>query len=62
FAQLAKLSPQGTVHLNTLCSAINVLRRCPPEPILAELSLDWRYVGVGNGYYALDERALSQER
>ncbi len=62
FVDLAKLSPQGTVHFNTLCSAINVLRRCPPEPILAELSLDWRYVGVGNGYYALDERATSQER
>lgn len=62
FVQLAKLSPQGTVHLNTLYSAVNVLRRCPPEPILAELSLDWRYVGVGDGYYALDERAISQER
>ncbi len=62
FAALAKLSPQGTVHFNTLWSAINVLRRCPPEPILAELSLDWRYVGVGNGYFALDERATSQER
>jgi hypothetical protein len=56
FAELAKLSPQGTVHFNTLYTAINVVRRCPPEPILAELSLDWRYVGVGSGYYAMDER------
>jgi hypothetical protein len=56
FGELAKLSPQGTVHFNTLYTAINVLRRCPPEPILAELSLDWRYVGVGSGYYAMDER------
>lgn len=56
FPGLAKLSPQGTVHFNTLYTAVNVLRRCPPEPILAELSLDWRYVGVGNGYYAMDER------
>ncbi|MGI6208951.1 MAG: hypothetical protein ACOYEW_12170 [Anaerolineae bacterium] len=62
FGELAKLSPQGTVHLNTLYSAVNVLRRCPPEPILAELSLDWRYVGVGGGYYAMDERATTQER
>lgn len=56
FVELAKLSPQGTVHFNTLYTAINVIRRCPPEPILAELSLDWRYVGVGSGYYAMDER------
>ena len=58
FSELAKLSPQGTVHFNTLYTAINVLRRCPPEPILAELSLDWRYVGVGSGYYAMDERVV----
>ena len=56
FPELAKLSPQGSVHFNTLYTAVNVLRRCPPEPILAELSLDWRYVGVGSGYYAMDER------
>ncbi|NPV07182.1 MAG: hypothetical protein HPY83_04355 [Anaerolineae bacterium] len=62
FGELAKLSPQGTVHFNTLYSAVNVLRRCPPEPILAELSLDWRYVAVGSGYFAMDERAASQER
>jgi len=62
FRELAKLSPQGTVHFNTLYSAVNVLRRCPPEPILAELSLDWRYIAVGSGYYALDERATTQER
>jgi len=56
FSELAKLTPQGTVHFNTLYTAINVLRRCPPEPILAELALDWRYIGVGSGYYAMDER------
>lgn len=56
FGQLAQLSPQGTVHFNTLYTAVNVIRRCPPEPLLAELALDWRYVVVGNGFFAMDER------
>jgi len=59
FPELAKLSPQGTVHVNTLYTAVNVLRRTPPEPILAELTLDWRYVAVGSGYYAADVQVES---
>ncbi len=44
---LAPLSPQGTVHLKTLYSAVNVLRRCPPGPLMTTLvsSRDFDYVG-----------------
>jgi hypothetical protein len=55
FLELAKLNPSGTVHAKTLYSAVNVVRRCPPAPIFAELTINpfylrvedaqWRYVG-----------------
>jgi hypothetical protein len=55
FLELAKLNPQGTVHAKTLYSAVNVVRRCPPAPIFAELvgnlafssmgDANWRYIG-----------------
>ncbi len=40
FTELAGLS--GTVHAKTVYSAVNVLRRCTPEPIFALLATDKR--------------------
>lgn len=53
FPELAKLSPQGTVHAATLYSAVNVLMRTPPGPLLAELVVDSAYVPVGDNYWVL---------
>jgi len=53
FPELAKLSPQGTVHAKTLYSAINVVRRCPPGPIFAELGTQDRFNSVGSGYWTM---------
>ncbi len=50
---LAKLSPQGNVHAKTVYSALNLLRRCPPGPVLAALSDTSRYRKAGDNYYAL---------
>jgi len=36
--ELSKLNPQGHVHAIELYAAINVIRRCPPGPILAILA------------------------
>lgn len=36
--ELAKLNPQAHVHATELYAAINIIRRCPPEPILALLA------------------------
>jgi len=55
FPELAKLSPQGTVHFRTLYSAINIERRCPPGPILAELATRPCFIPVGDGYWIYDE-------
>ena len=53
FPELAKLSPQGTVHAATLYSAINVAMRTPPGPLLAELVVSDTYAPVGDNYWVL---------
>lgn len=53
--ELARLNPQGTVHTKTIYSAVNMLRRCPPGPILAELISRPAFVPVGGGYWRFDE-------
>jgi hypothetical protein len=53
FPELAKLSPQGTVHAATLYSAVNVAMRTPPGPILAELVDSGMYSPVGDNYWVL---------
>jgi len=58
FPELAKLNPQGTVHVKTLYSAVNVQKRCPPGPILAELVNRPCFLAVGDGYWVYDREAL----
>ena len=53
FPELAKLSPQGTVHAATLYSAVNVAMRTPPGPMLAELVESSVYSPVGDNYWVL---------
>ena len=53
FPELAKLSPQGTVHAATLYSAVNVVMRTPPGPLLAELVVSGLYAPVGDNYWVL---------
>jgi hypothetical protein len=53
FPELAKLSPQGTVHAATLYSAVNVVMRTPPGPLLAELVSGDMYMPVGDNYWVL---------
>lgn len=45
--EISRSTPQGTVHAKTLYSAVNVLRRTPPGPVLAALadSLDFEHMG-----------------
>lgn len=52
-AQLSHLTPQGTVHAKTLYSTINVLRRCPPGPMLATLAGNPEFENVGGHYWKL---------
>lgn len=51
--ELARHSPQRTVHAKTLYSAVNVVRRCPPGPIFASLVAYPEFEHVGGPYWRL---------
>lgn len=53
FPELVKLSPQGNVHAATLYSAVNVVKRTPPGPMLEVLVTSDRYAPVGDNYWVL---------
>jgi hypothetical protein len=53
--ELSRSSPQGTVHAKTLYSALNVLRRCPPGPMLATLLTTPEFEHVGSHYWKLSQ-------
>jgi hypothetical protein len=56
--ELAKLTPQGTVHAKTLYSAMNAIRRCPPGPIFATLAAQPEFEYVGDGYWRFERSKL----
>ncbi len=53
--ELARLTPQAAVHAKTLYSAVNVVRRCPPGPILAALEAQPEFEHVGGLYWQLNK-------
>ncbi len=53
--ELAKLNPQGHVHAQELYAALNVIKRCPPAPLLSLLSSQTAFIHVGDLYFRMDE-------
>jgi len=53
--ELSKLNQQRHVHFLELYAAINIIRRCPPEPILHLLNKQQEFTHVGDYYYHLTE-------
>ncbi len=51
--ELVRMSPQGTAHVKTLYSAINLVRRLPPAPIFAALVQMPGAVDTGSGFWSL---------
>ncbi len=54
FPELIKLNPQGTVHLKTVYSAVNVLRRFSPGVVLNELRQHACFIPLDHGYWTFD--------
>lgn len=52
---LGRLTPQGTVHFKSLYTAVNVIRRCPPEPMMVALNTSPDFENVGGDYWKLSE-------
>lgn len=57
--ELAKLNPQSHVHATELYAAINVVRRCPPAPILALLASRPWFAHVGDLHFRFIDSDLS---
>ncbi len=55
--ELARLTPQHAVHVKTLYSALTLIRRCPPGPMLAALVENAEFEYVGGHYWRLSGRA-----
>lgn len=54
--ELAKLNPQGQVHAQELYAAVNVVRRCPPSLILANLLQEALITHLGDLYFKFSEK------
>ncbi len=53
--ELAKLNPQGHVHLEELYAAVNLTRRCPPSQILSVILEKTWANHLGDLYFRLQE-------
>jgi hypothetical protein len=53
--ELAKLNPQGHVHASELYAALNVVRRCPPGPIMTLLASRPWFTHVGDLHFRFNE-------
>ena len=57
--EISKLTPQGHVHAAELYAAVNLIRRCPPTPILQLLKSQPWSLHLGDLYFRLtDEDGL----
>jgi hypothetical protein len=56
--ELAKLNPQSHVHTSELYAAVNIMRRCPPAPILALLASRPWFVHVGDLHFRFDDSEM----
>jgi hypothetical protein len=53
--ELSKLNPQGHVHASELYASVNVVKRCPPGPIMALLTERSMFVHLGDLHFRYSE-------
>jgi hypothetical protein len=59
--ELVKLNVQGHVHAQELYSALNIVRRCPPGPLLAYLTSDPIFKHVGDMHFRMADTEGERE-
>jgi len=59
--ELVKLNVQGHVHAQELYSALNVVRRCPPAPLMVFLAGQSGYKHVGDLHFRMAETEAGDE-
>lgn len=57
--ELSKLNPQSHVHVAELYAAVNLIRRCPPGPIMALLESRPWFIHVGDLHYRFDDSEVT---
>ena len=53
--ELAKLNSQGHVHITELYAAVNMVRRCPPGPLMSLLETRPWFIHVGDLHFRFDD-------
>lgn len=53
--ELEKLNPQGHVHVTELYAAVNMVRRCPPGPLMSLLETRPWFIHVGDLHFRFDD-------
>ena len=59
--ELVKMNVQGHVHAQELYSALNIIRRCPPGPLLTYLVGDSKFTHVGDMHFRLADKEAENE-
>ncbi|HVM72513.1 MAG TPA: hypothetical protein VMT91_12200 [Anaerolineales bacterium] len=59
--ELIKMNVQGHVHAQELYSALNIIRRCPPGPLLTYLAGDQKFKHVGDLHFRLADTESEDE-
>jgi len=59
--EIVKLNVQGHVHAQELYSALNIIRRCPPAPLLAFLTINSAYKHVGDMHFRMADTEAGNE-
>ena len=59
--ELVKMNVQGHVHAQELYSALNIIRRCPPGPLLTYLTSDPKFKHVGDMHFRLADTEAEDE-
>ena len=58
--ELTKLNPQGHFHVQELYSAVNVVKRCPPEVVFNSLLTSPSFNHVGDLYYRISDQGTQE--
>ena len=59
--ELVRMNVQGHVHAQELYSALNIIRRCPPGPLLTYLTGDKKFKNVGDLHFRLADTETENE-
>ena len=60
-SELVKMNVQGHVHAQELYSALNIIRRCPPGPLLTYLMGDSKFKHIGDMHFRLADTEVEDD-